>query len=98
MKKTITAAGDDPSGRWRAARYLVRGRPHWDNCWVDLSVQNDPRVWLEGRLGQRVEDFELIPGIAPMTMRQMLDGEGFRVPLPVKPRSMRKSEQRMVLQ
>ena len=48
MKKTITAAGDDPSGRWRAARYFVRGRPHWDNCWVDLSVQNDPRAWLEG--------------------------------------------------
>jgi hypothetical protein len=57
---------------------------------VDLSLHKDPHAWLQERLGQLLEDFEFIPGIEPLTMRQVIiDEETSRIQLPKKRRSPR---------
>lgn len=76
---------------WRAARYLMRGRPIWNTAWIDTIQWRDPRAYLEQRLGE-LEDFEWIDGAPAMSMPQALSGEMLRVPLPEKRRSMRNSE------
>ena len=51
---------------WHPYRYLIAGRPKWDDAWFDLTLIPDPEAWLTEKLGA-LAGFEAVTECRPLS-------------------------------
>jgi hypothetical protein len=85
---------------WYAYWFLRPGRNTWEVTWMDPTLCADrgstPRAWAEGQYG-KLDGFELIEGVPPLHVREVMEGMHFHIKLPKRRRSNRCSRVEMVV-